>query len=66
MKPENKLWALEMLRAVQKVLENEGIEDLRTNDEGIGEKLEDLIAAIEDTVAKPEPGFDYLLRHDGD
>lgn len=66
MKPENKLWALEMLRAVQKVLENEGIEDLRTDDGNIGEKLEDLIATIEDTEAKPEPGFDYLPRYDGD
>jgi len=49
MKQENKLWTLEMLRAIQKVLENEGIEDLRTNDEGIGEKLEDLIATVEDS-----------------
>jgi len=48
MKPENKLWVLTMLRAIQSVLENEGIEDLRTDDENIGDKLENLIATIED------------------
>ena len=50
MKPENRLWALEMLRAIQKVLENEGIEDLRTTDE-VGDKLEDLIVTIEEGVS---------------
>ncbi len=55
MKPENKLWTLEMLRAIQKVLENEGIEDLRTDDENIGEKLEDLIATVEDAPVEDVP-----------
>lgn len=50
MKPENRLWTLKMLRAIQEVLETEGIEDLRTDDESIGEKLEDLIATVEDSV----------------
>jgi hypothetical protein len=47
MKPENKTWTLTLLYSIQQVLENEDIEDLRTDDESIGEKLEDLIATVE-------------------
>lgn len=49
MKPENKTWTLALLKSIQQVLENEGIEDLRTDDESIGEKLEDLIIEVEET-----------------